>query len=233
MSLFSFLHGESYESEAEAYMKKRNKDYIKRSNMYKRQEQRINGIGFKSIFDTSHFNNGNHLTKGMFGAAIDSINDILKESTTIDENVQEKQEELKKRLQEKYGCVTESNCSTEYSERIEIKNDSYNGSCDECDDSEDEYAEDEVSVFEINTVQQIGYTFKLCGRVTRGRFMCNNIVKIRTSSNDYTTKVTNITRQGESVNYANSASGVIVITIPYNTNYIVRNGDKLFKNYLG
>ena len=58
MGLFDFLHGKTYESEAEAYMKKRNKEYAKRSAIYKKQEDSFSIQKNSKLFDISMLENG-------------------------------------------------------------------------------------------------------------------------------------------------------------------------------
>ena len=105
--------------------------------------------------------------------------------------------------------------------------------CEECQDISTDFQKDETSLFEIYTVQKSGNIVKLCGKVIRGRFMFDDEVGLRLNSGDYPTQIIKIVRQGENIDYANSASGVIVITIPNNSNLIIQPGDKLIKSQLG
>ena len=216
-------------------MKKRNKEYAKRSAVYKKKDDGFNIQKNSQLFDISMLENGLQSVFQNIGSQFEEFREI---STSIsDSNLSdiEKQEQLKKRLQDKFGNNINVQCSSNGTNKnIVIKqNNTICENYEECQDYSIDFKKDETSLFEISTIQRSGNVLKLCGKVIRGRFMFDDEVGLRLKSGDYPTQIIKIVRQGEDIDYANSASGVIVITIPNNSNIIIQPGDKLIKSQLG
>ena len=248
MGLFDFLHGKDEESEAEAYMKQRNRAYAKRAAQYKQQESLDNSDDWMTettekytrpdgtkVTRTSKtiskgYVNGtpsgkvgdllNQLTGGM----MDEIKSIEQDCRNKNMTDEERQAELKERLRSKYGNSVRVDSS---SKRSTIKTSSYQSNC-----STPGVKNKDQSIFVIRTAKKVGQVWKVCGEIIRGRFGFGDTVTVKTATGDKIGRISKIVRQGEEIDYANISSGVIVIDIHVN-GFEIKPGDKLTKDSIG
>jgi hypothetical protein len=259
MGLFDFLYGKEYESEAEAYMKKRNKEYARKCAAYKKQEMMgENGCGYfghngKNTSHTAATQRTAYVSSGIKLA--DGLNTLLTKltgGTDVDvyHNLQALKElnsdcsslnpdcsssslsdsEKQAALKKRLQEKYGHNVQVSYSSNVKTYN---SGACDSCDFPSDDVNQAAASIFEINTAQKMGHVIQLCGKIARGRFEFDDTVVLKTNGTQIQTKVLKIVRQGSEIGCANISSGVIVVTIPDVKNIMIHPGDQLTKNMIG
>lgn len=245
MGLFDFLHWNDEESEAEAYMRERNKTYAKRAAQYKKQQEsfdnsddfmnvttekytRPDGTKVTSKTYSKGYVNGKpsgkvgDLLNQMTGGLFDDINDINKECENQNLTEAEKQAILKERLRGKYGNAVRVDSS---SSRSTIKTTMRQH--DDC--VIPSVKQEELSIFVVKTARRVGPVWKVCGEIIRGRFGFGDTVVVKNSIAQKVGEISKIIRQGEGIEYANASSGIIVMDVKVN-GFEINPGDKLTKD---
>ena len=221
MTLLEYLFGVgiSTKTDAEKYMEERNKEYARKSAAYKKRE--MLGEVQKTIFDYLMPMSKMSSYKSAPSAydtnktQVRTMYDQPDRSYRTETDYRDAAIETKRRLQEKYGLANGPSLD-----------------CDDCDSFD--FEKEDASLFEINTVMfdQISHVYKVCGKIKRGRFSINDIVTIKDSTTQYSAKVKQIIRQGETIDYANVSSGVIILFIPASGGLKINKTSKITKSTL-
>ena len=221
MTLLEYLFGNmvSTKTDAERYMEERNREYAKKAAAYKKRE--MLGEVQKTIFDhlipVAKINNYATVPQSQSTnrTQVRTTYDVPQTTYRTEMDYRDAAAETKRRLQEKYGCATQSESD-----------------CNTCDSSELDL--EDASVFEINTVMfdQMKQVYKVCGKIKRGRFSVNDIVTVKNGTNHYAAKIRQIIRQGENIDYANVSSGVIILFLPTSGGLKMDKASKITKSTL-
>ena len=208
MSILDFLHGgRQIESEAEAYMKKRNKEYARKAAEYKRREAMANMVGqfVGDARDVLHKNSRSNKSPAV--KTIASIGEVA--SAIV--------KEIENSLAGDVSCETQTRRSL-------------NG-CGECNNTPSIYDGKEAALFEVDSsfIKPALRTTTVSGRVLRGNFEVGDKVDVVTSVEIREATIANIIRRGEKTEYANSSSGAVGLVLNGVADVSIRKGDKIEK----
>jgi hypothetical protein len=210
MGLFDFLHGGKLpESEAEAYMRKRNKEYARKAAEYKRREAMTNITGKfgNDVQDMLYKNSRNNKVSSAASASL----------TSIGEAVGSIVKEFEKSLIE--------DACREARVRPTLNN------CHECERTPSIYDGKEAALFEVDatSIKPAIRTVTASGKVLRGTFEVGDKVDVVTSVEIREATVAGVIRRGERAEYANSSSGAVGLVLNGVADMTIRKGDKIEK----
>ena len=208
MGILDFLHGgRQIESEAEAYMRKRNKEYARKAAEYKRREAMANMVGQfgGDTRDALHKNTRNNrsIANGTLSSIGEAVGNVVRE--------------IENSLAGDVSCETQTRRSL-------------NG-CDECNNTPSIYDGKEAALFEVDSsfIKPALRTTTVSGRVLRGNFEIGDKVDVVTSVEIREATIANIIRRGEKAEYANSSSGAVGLVLNGVADVSIRKGDKIEK----
>lgn len=211
MGLLDFLHGGgSMESEAEAYMKQRNREYARKAAEYKRKEAIANMTGqFGGDMQDLLYKNSKNIRKSQ----------ALAEKTfgSVGEVARALVKEIENSLAGDISC--------------DIDTKPIANGCGECNNTPNIYDGKEVALFEINTasIKAATRTVTASGKVLRGTFKVGEKVELITPVETRTATIANIIRKGEKAEYANSSSGLVGLVLNGVADVMIRPGYKIAK----
>lgn len=208
MGLLDFLHGNApKESEAEAYMREKNKEYTRKAAEYKRKEAIANMTGgvFAQLQDDMYKNSRNNRSKST--KTLSSIGEVAKSVV----------KDIESSLAGQVNCIP--------------KKESALNECNECNNTPSIYDGKESALFEVNnaSVKPSVRTVTVSGKVLRGTFEIGDKIEVITSLENREATIVNIIRQGEKTEYANNSSGMVGLIVNGAADVMIRKGDKIIK----
>lgn len=208
MGLLDFLHGgRQIESEAEAYMRKRNKEYARKAAEYKRREAMANMTGQfnRDAQDMLYKNKRN--SRSSAANTLASIGEVAGSIV----------KEIEKSLAGDISCETQTRRAID--------------DCDECEKSTSIYDGKEAALFEVEAsfVKPALRTVTVSGKVLRGNFEIGDQVDVVASVETREATIANIIRRGEKTEYANSSSGAVGLVLNGAADMSIRKGDRIEK----
>lgn len=210
MGLFDFLFwSKEIKTDTQKYMEERNRDYARKVRMYKEREDAWTKNSTVDVYKPKSQQQNNMPTQ--------SLTSYLKTTAkpTTSNYAHKTQEQLKQELLQKYGHpqahkpAAKQDCKTQLDYTTDKKSD--------------------FSVLAVVFDPQKGIA-KVTGRVERGRFERGDVVKIGESNVEL--PIIGMIRQGEPVDYVNSASGTVVINFKTRHDLPLSKGQSLHKNTL-
>ena len=215
MGMFDFLFwNREIKTDTEKYMESRNRDYARKVREYKNRELELVKNSKVDVYKPKKLPTSN-------ASARPYTERTYKDSQpcySTPKNGQKSQEQLKQELLAKYG----------HPQAHKPNNPMKTNDCD----TNLQYSSDKKSDFSVLAVvfdPQKGLA-KVTGRVERGRFERGDVVNF--GDTGMSLPIIGMIRQGEPVEYVNSASGTVVVNFKTRKDLPIRKGESLHKNTL-
>ena len=215
MGLFDFLFwNRDIKTETEKYMESRNRDYARKVREYREREAQLVKNSQVDVYKPKKLPTSNasarQYTERTYNAERPCYDSPARG--------QKSQEQLKQELLAKYG----------HPQAHKPSNPMKTNDCD----TNLQYSSDKKSDFSVFAVvfdPQKGLA-KVTGRVERGRFERGDGVNFGVTG--MSLPIIGMIRQGEPVDYVNSASGTVVVNFKTRKDLPIRKGESLHKNTL-
>lgn len=235
MGLFDFLHGGHVESEAEAYMRQRNKEYARKAAEYRRKEalsqltDRVHSDMTSTLKQYARKENGSPVETfgATFGAAAGSLirefNKALNQSngTAHSSTNNHASAPSTSRPQTKITITTKSTSNVARQTNM----------CNTCDTTPSIYDGKEESLFVVESASArpaLRSVF-VVGTIERGGFEIGDKVQIVTPLETRDAIIGNIIRENKSLEYANVSSGRITLAFANCADLMIRKGNTVVK----
>lgn len=215
MGMFDFLFwNREIKTDTEKYMESRNRDYARKVREYKNRELELVKNSKVDVYKPKKLPTSTASARPYTNRTCYSE----RPSYASPISGQKSQEQLKQELLAKYG----------HPQAHKPSNPMKTNDCD----TNLQYSSDKKSDFSVLAVvfdPQKGLA-KVTGRVERGRFERGDVVNF--GDTGMSLPIIGMIRQGEPVDYVNSASGTVVVNFKTRKDLPIRKGESLHKNTL-
>lgn len=215
MGMFDFLFwNREIKTDTEKYMESRNRDYARKVREYKNRELELVKNSKVDVYKPKKLPASNASARPYTERTYNAERPCYTSPTSG----QKSQEQLKQELLAKYG----------HPQAHKPSNPMKTNNCD----TNLQYTSDKKSDFSVLAVvfdPQKGIA-KVTGRVERGRFERGDVVNF--GDTGMSLPIIGMIRQGEPVEYVNSASGTVVVNFKTRKDLPIRKGESLHKNTL-
>ena len=215
MRMFDFLFwNREIKTDTEKYMESRNRDYARKVREYKNRESELVKNSKVDVYKPKKTPAQNSSARPYVERTYNSERPCYSSSTSGHKS----QEQLKQELLAKYG----------HPQAPKPSNPMKTNDCD----TNLQYSSDKKSDFSVLSVvfdPQKGIA-KVTGRVERGRFERGDVVNF--GDTGMSLPIIGMIRQGEPIDYVNSASGTVVINFKTRKDLPISKGESLHKNTL-
>ena len=222
MGMFDFLFwNREIKTDTEKYMESRNRDYARKVREYKNRELELVKNSKVDVYKPKNLPTSNASTRPYTERTYNAERPCYASPTSGHKSQtsgQKSQEQLKQELLAKYG----------HPQAHKPSNPMKTNDCDtNLQSSSDKKAA--FSVLAVVFDPQKGLA-KVTGRVERGRFERGDVVNF--GDTGMSLPIIGMIRQGEPVDYVNSASGTVVVNFKTRKDLPIRKGESLHKNTL-